>query len=129
MSTYAPCRQGDGRKAIMQATWINDDEQDVSGTCLQGTVTTTRALLEQVFGSPGFDAPNGYDADGPVDVTTEWTLVFDGGCVATIYDLINEAPCQPKPHEVVEWRVGGVSAEAVRLVAGALGTTEFCVRG
>lgn len=85
---------------------------------LEGYITTTRRELAAVFGEP--------DETGTIDnkVTTEWTILFDGETVATIYDYkrYEDDLGAPELDEIYTWHIGGQSKAAVYAVSGALGT-------
>ena len=111
----------------MIPSFVAEPDLDITGTSLQGHITTTRRLLEERFGAPQLDSPDGCDptTGEPIDSTTAWTLVFGGGVVATIYDIgivdeeTNEVVC-PGLDDPYEWHIGGHSAEAARLVLASI---------
>ena len=85
---------------------------------LQGALVATRRELESIFGQPGFDDPLG---EYMGDSTVEWTIRFDDGTMATIYDIdiIDEDTndvVTPEMDVKHEWHVGGNSARAAGLV-------------
>ena len=83
------------------------------GTSLQGYVTTTLDTLIGTFGEP--------ERFGAEDkVTVEFTILFDNGTVATIYDWKRYEDGTPSLDEVYEYHVGGHNLEAVALVKQAL---------
>ena len=100
---------------------------NVSGTSLKGTVKTSYAELEEVFGEPTI----GPDDRGGDKTTCEWHIEFqvpveDDGMgdvddydivVATIYDWKYGS----MPYHEINWHVGGNTKEAVWLVMDALG--------
>ena len=92
------------------------DQADDIG--LEGFITTTRRALAAKFGEP--------DETGTIDnkITTEWTILFDGKTVATIYDYkrYEDDLEAPELDEVYRWHIGGQSKAAVYAVSGALGT-------
>jgi hypothetical protein len=90
----------------------------LSGTSLRGYITTTRAHIETVFGSPTIDL--GVDGRGS-KTTTEWYLLFEDGTRATIYDWKRYEDGAPEMDERYEWHIGGDSLFAVSRVVEALG--------
>ena len=95
---------------------INID--DVEDLGLEGFITTTRRQLAAKFGEP--------DETGSIDnkITTEWTLRFSDGTIATIYDYkrYDDDLGAPELDEVYKWHIGGQGKAAVYAVSGALGT-------
>jgi len=85
----------------------------INGTSLQGTIRTTRAHIESVFGAPTYD--NGDPED---KVITEWQLTFDNGVIATIYDWKNYA--KVGMNDPYDWHIGGKDYRAVEAVSAAL---------
>jgi hypothetical protein len=73
---------------------------DTNGTYLQGYLLARFEDLEAVFG----------ESAGAGDKTTqEWSLQFEDGTVATIYDWKEyTTPCG-----LYEWHVGGASSQAL----------------
>ena len=85
----------------------------ITGTSLQGYVTTTRSMIEWAFGEP--------EEFGEGDkVTTEWDILFDDGTVATIYDWKRYEMGAPETNEVIEWHIGGNDITAVEKVLASL---------
>lgn len=84
------------------------------GTYLQGYINTTKRELVERFGAP--------DTTGSGDnkITTEWTLVFSDGTVATIYDWKRYELGAPELDEVEDWHIGGSSHKAAEAVREAL---------
>ncbi len=93
--------------------FITGASVDTVGTSLQGYVTSTLAELTVAFGEPEFYG----EGD---KVTVEWTIMFDNGDVASIYDWKRYDLGTPEPTEVYEYHVGGNSPAAVALVKTAL---------
>jgi len=83
---------------------------------LEGFITTTRRQLAAKFGEP--------DVTGTVDnkITTEWTILFDGKTVATVYDYKRymDDLGAPELDEVYQWHIGGQSKAAVYAVSMAM---------
>lgn len=70
---------------------------DVSGTHLQGYVTTTYAKLVATFGEPNSEFDD-------CKSQAEWNLLTDAGDVVTIYDYkMNVIPVE----DVTDWHIGG----------------------
>ena len=85
-----------------------------TGTSLRGYIDTTLETLINTFGEP-------QRWDDELDkVTTEWTIVFDDGTVATIYDWKRYELGAPGMNEVYDWHIGGESNDAVERVSSAL---------
>lgn len=87
---------------------------DVSGTHLQGHVTTTYAHLVETFGEP--------NAEGDSYKTqAEWNLTAPAGGVVTIYDYKQGACYRGDAdgvavEDVTEWHIGGRNAAVVAWV-------------
>ena len=80
----------------------------VSGTSLQGHITTTYAELVEKFGEPN---------PGGDKTTVEWALDFEDGTTATIYDWkYGETPMHK-----AEWNIGGKNSDAVFRVYETMG--------
>lgn len=81
----------------------------VDGTCLQGYVKCSYAELVKAFGAP----------EGGVDgkIQAEWSLLFDGETVATVYDWKEYGT---PPESITNWNIGGNDRSAVRLVESQL---------
>jgi len=85
---------------------------DVNGTSLKGYVTTDYDELVACFGQPDF----GPDDHGGDKVTCEWSLEFEDGTVATIYEWKHGYT----PRNRCQWNIGGKSIEATVRVMQAL---------
>ena len=95
-------------------TYFADSEEiDATGTSLQGYIVTSREDLMKAFGAP-LDYPLGDK------VTTEWTIQFDNGEVATIYDWKRYEEGRPEFNELFQWNIGGHSRDVVSLVNDAV---------
>lgn len=79
---------------------------DIVGTCLQGHIDTSYDRLVETFGEPVRFTPE--QTDGKVQV--EWTIKFNDGTLATIYDWKVEGQT---PESVTTWNIGGHSQAAV----------------
>jgi len=86
---------------------------EISGTHLQGYVTTTRGELTRLFGNP-------WQADSSEKVTLEWGVLFDDGTIATVYDWKRYEPRELGLNEEYAYHVGGLSPRAVELITQAL---------
>lgn len=84
-----------------------------AGTSLQGYIGTTLETLTDIFGQP-------QSWDEGDKVTTEWTIVFDDGTIATIYDWKRYELGAPALDEMYEWHIGGVNKTAVEYVTAVL---------
>ena len=85
-----------------------------AGTSLRGYVTTTLGKLIDTFGQPE------YYGEGD-KVTVDFSILFDDGTVATIYDWKRYEMGTPALDEVFQYNIGGHSLQAVILVKQALG--------
>lgn len=91
---------------------------DVVGTSGQGYVfDVTRAQIESVFGAPT------YETEDWEKVTVEWSIQFEDGTIATIYDWkrYEDDLGTPEMDEQYDWHVGGTAWRAVEIVAAMLG--------
>lgn len=88
---------------------VGRDRQRVNGTHLQGYVRSSYDNLVELFGPPTSNG-DGYKTD------VEWTLEFEDGTVATIYNWKNGRNyCKDAglPVEMMtEWNVGGHESDA-----------------
>lgn len=91
---------------------------NANGTSLQGYVDCSYQTLVRAFGEP-CGTYDDYKSDA------EWTLKFEDGTVATIYNWKNgknycgQAGTPTK--DIKDWNIGGNSIQAVLLVKQALG--------
>ena len=86
---------------------------DANGTSLQGHITATYDELTSAFGEPTYCA----ERDGGFDkVWTEWTLTFEDGTVACIYDWKESSPFTSRTNTVYKWNIGGKDWRAEELV-------------
>jgi hypothetical protein len=90
------------------------DRSVVDGTSLKGYVTTTLGKLIDTFGEPE------YYGEGD-KVTVNFSILFDNGVVAKIYDWKRYEMGTPALDEVFQYNIGGHSLQAVILVKQALG--------
>jgi hypothetical protein len=93
-----------------------DALDDVNDIGLEGYITTTRRAIAAKFGEP--------DETGTMDnkVTTEWSVKFEDGTIATVYDWkrYEDDLEAPELDEVYRWHIGGQSKAAVYAVSEAL---------
>ena len=87
-----------------------DDWSVADGTFYAGNITTTYAELTEVFGPD--EGPSGDEK-----TQAEWTILFEDGTVATIYDWKEYGT---PVEEVTDWHIGGRSSRAVDLVQAVL---------
>ncbi len=90
---------------------------NISGTHLQGNVGATYQELVEIFGEPTrFEWSN--ESDNKVDA--QWSIKFEDGTVATIYNYkngLNYLGAEGKRvSEISMWNVGGYDERAVTLV-------------
>ena len=97
----------------------NDTDIDICGTHLQGYVETTYTQLEKHFGA--------YQ-EGDYKTDWEWTIRFDDGTIARIYNWKNGPNYCGEAgfylHEVKQWNIGGYKWDAVRLVQDVIDGTD-----
>lgn len=84
--------------------FVNSSDVNADGTGFKGYVRTTYSNLVAQFGEPTYR--NGDK------VTCEWTLKFEDGTIATIYDY---RECET-PLDEYNWNIGGYTYEAVMRV-------------
>jgi hypothetical protein len=96
---------------------VNNDSTSVKGTSLKGYITTTYETLVNLLG-PSLEGSD----DGKT--TAEWTLEFDDGTVATIYDWKTGST----PTNLHQWHIGGKTHQAVELVEKALNIKTDCTK-
>lgn len=84
-----------------------------AGTWLQGYTTTTLEQLIETFGEP-----QRYSQEDKI--TVNWSMIFEDGTIATIYDWKRYELGTPQLTEVMEYNIGGTTREAVALVREAL---------
>ena len=77
-------------------------------SCLQGYITANYRELVAIFGEP--ETGDGYK------VQAEWSLKFEDGTYATIYDWKESMD----PEYVTDWHIGGQSNMAVARVQEAV---------
>lgn len=82
--------------------------RDISGTSLQGRITTTRRKLTEAFGEPTICEDS--------KVTLQWGLLFEGEGVVTIYDWKRYELGEPSQDEEITYHIGGLSPKAVEKV-------------
>lgn len=81
---------------------------DRDGTSLQGHITVSYSDLVEAFGNPNI---------GPSDKTrAEWSLKFEDGTIATIYDW----KTRNIPLGLYAWHIGGHNKSAVERVIQAV---------
>lgn len=94
------------------------NDVNINGTSLVGQIDCGYDHLVRVLGAPNRDG-DGYKVDA------EWTLRFDDGTIATIYnwkDGRNYLGAHGARVETIrDWHVGGKTDRALYLVAGLLG--------
>ena len=89
----------------------------IEGTGYVGEIDASYDELNAAFG-----APFGPSGDGKV--RAEWTLKFDDGTVATIYDYKHHLPVE----QVRDWHVGGHVARALGKVKSAIETHRIAAQ-
>lgn len=98
----------------------NDEEIDNNMTCLQGycPVGITYFQLKKLFGKP-------LPRSGDYKVEASWTIKFEDGTVATIYNWKDGVGYLGRRHgtpksEIILWNIGGFNKEAVTRVLEVL---------
>lgn len=95
-------------------------DSDVTGTCLQGYITTTYAQLVETFGEPSHDG-DGYKTDA------EWVLSDSRGNVVTIYNYKDGKNYNGNNgldvEEITDWHIGGRNESVVDLVQDNMPTS------
>lgn len=97
----------------MQYVTHNQDNQiDINGSCLQGSVDCDYKTLVKLFGKPG--KVDKYKVDA------KWDIKFQDGTIATIYnykDGKNYCGNEGTPKtKIRDWHIGGFSNKAVELI-------------
>jgi hypothetical protein len=92
-------------------------------TSYRGTVSTTRAVLIELFGDPAYDDPQDAEYN---DCTVAWALMFNEETKVTLYDCDvyteDEAGVHsPGLDELYSYHVGGSAECTMRLVESVLG--------
>ena len=105
---------------IMNFKTHNDDDLiNADGTCLQGIIKVEYSTLVDMFGEP-------QEMSGPCKTDWEWTVEFDDGSVATIYNWKNGpnycGDAGLYRHEVIAhgWHIGARDKNTVRLLEEAI---------
>lgn len=95
--------------------FINSDETKIDGSHGLGSIVTTYQKLVDTFGKETFDW------SGDLKSECYWTLLFNDGTIATIYDWkSNKRYCGDikgiSKDDNINWNIGGFSSKAVELV-------------
>ena len=97
---------------------VNDPNTDVDGTCLQGYIDIKHSELVEKLGESSSDFDS-YKSDG------EWTIEFEDGTVATIYnykDGKNYNGAQGlETEDITNWHIGGKDKTAVEYIRKLFG--------
>jgi hypothetical protein len=90
---------------------------DVNGTCCQGEIDISYKKLVKVFGEP--EESDGYKVDA------EWSIQFEDGEVATIYNYKDgknyNGDSGKKTEKITEWHIGGNKKIVVERIKKILG--------
>ena len=93
----------------------NDIRINTNMSSGRGSIDTDYFTLVGLFGRPE------HISNDPADkVRVEWSVKFDDGTVATIYDWKDPTPI----HEVRDWHVGGFSPMALTHIASVVTLKE-----
>ena len=94
---------------------------DTTGTCYQGTIKTEYGTLCHMLGNPEFLVDN-FKSD------VQWTLTFDDGSIATIYNWKNGKNYLGEEGipvvQITNWNIGGYSKSALKNVERLLDRTD-----
>lgn len=94
---------------------------DNDGTCLQGYINTTYKNIVDKLGKPHWNGDE-YKVDA------EWSLLFENGVRATLYNWKNgKNYCGSEGlavEDITEWHIGGDSPEAVDLLTDLLNKSD-----
>ena len=92
---------------------------DTNGSFLQGQITCPFSLLVTLFGEP--------DTGDPSKVDAFWSVLFDDGVTATIYNWKNGRNwCGgPEVEHITKWNIGGFNIAAVDHVKNILISQEI----
>ena len=97
---------------------VNDPDADLNGTCLQGYIDISFNDIVEKLG----DFDDNYD-DGKSDA--EWTIVFNDGSVASIYNYKDGKNYNGaeglETDEITDWHIGGKDKSVVAKVRAILG--------
>jgi len=90
----------------------NDKDINANGTSYQGEIDIDFATLKEKFGEPS----NGDE----YKVDAEWSLEFEDGTIATIYNYKDgknyNGESGTPTEEIREWHIGGKNMKSVSLV-------------
>jgi hypothetical protein len=103
----------------MKYTTHNTHDVGVSGSCFQGQITCPFSLLVTLFGEP--------DTGDPSKVDAFWSVLFDDGVTATIYNWKNGRNyCGgPEVEHITKWNIGGYEKAAVDNIKGIMLSGEI----
>lgn len=96
----------------------NTHDVPTTGACMQGQITCPFSLLITLFGEPEQGDNSKVDAF--------WSVEFDDGVIATIYNWKNGiAYCGgPDIDQITQWNIGGYEKAAAEHVRGIMLTRE-----
>ncbi len=105
----------------MNYTTHNTHDINISGSHLQGHITCPFSLLVTLFGEPE-------DGDG-YKVDAHWSIEFDDGVIATLYNWKNGinycGGLAPQVEQITQWNIGGFERAATYHVTNILITKEI----
>ena len=97
----------------------NTHDVGINGSCMQGQITCPFSLLVTLFGEP---------EQGDFEkVDASWSVEFDDGVIATIYNWKNGINyCGgPAINQITQWNIGGYEKAAAEHVRGIMLTGEI----
>ena len=95
--------------------------EDITGTHLQGHISTTYENIVSVLGKQHHNGDD-YKTDA------EWSIKFEDGTIATLYNWKNgknycgDEGCELE--DIIEWNIGGHSPRAVDLLTNLLNKSD-----
>ena len=99
---------------------INDIDTNTNGTHLQGYIN---ASYDDITATLGYPLEDGFD---DMKCDAEWTIEFDDGLVATIYNWKNGKNYLGADGlnlcDIKQWNIGGNSTRVVQLVLDLINT-------
>ena len=105
----------------MNYTTHNTHDVTISHSHLQGHITCPFSLLITLFGQP--EAGDGETSDA------QWSIEFDDGVIATLYNWKNGISyggrLAPQVEQITKWNIGGFDIAAVDHVKNILISQEI----
>jgi hypothetical protein len=94
-------------------TTHNDEDIRAVGTCLQGYIDCSYYDIKKAFGLP--------NSGDEYKIDAQWTIQFDGGEVATIYNYKDGINYCGRKHgtpktKIRDWHIGGHNNNVITLI-------------